>query len=74
MSESILLNSAISSGFLFQNSRKNLGPSYMTDLDFGDCFGRENPLSYSQRNEVYFDELKVCMLKFRLIFNTYIEN
>ena len=33
-----LCNSAIKWGFLFQNSPKNLDLSYMTDLDFLDCF------------------------------------
>ena len=29
--------------FPFKNSPKNLDPSYKMDLDFWDCFGRENP-------------------------------
>ena len=28
--------------FFFQNNPKNLDPSYKTDLDFWDCFGRRN--------------------------------
>ena len=27
------------------NNSKDLDPSYKTDLDFWDCFGRENSLS-----------------------------
>ena len=33
--------------YLFQNNPKNLDPSSKMDLDFWDCFGREN-LSNSQ--------------------------
>ena len=29
-------------GFSFQNNAKYLDPSYKTDLDFRDSFGREN--------------------------------
>ena len=36
----------------FLNNPKDLDPSYKMDLDFGDCFGREKTLSYSQRNTV----------------------
>ena len=30
-------------GFHFQNNPENLEPSYKMDLDFLDCFGKENP-------------------------------
>ena len=33
------------------NNPKNLDPSYMTDLDFLDCFRRKNPF-YNTRNTV----------------------
>ena len=32
--------------FPFQNNPKDLDPSYKMDLDFWDCFGRENPILY----------------------------
>ena len=38
----------------FLNSPKDLDPSYKMDLDFWDCFGRKQTLSYNQRNMVLF--------------------
>ena len=32
-------------GFPFQNNPKNLDQSYKMDLDFWDCFLKENPIS-----------------------------
>ena len=32
--------------FLFQNSPKNPDPSYKMDLDFWDCFEKENTIIY----------------------------
>ena len=37
----------------FLNNPKDLDPSYKTDLDLWDCFGRKKTLSYNQRNTVY---------------------
>ena len=31
---------------------KDLDPSYKTDLDIWDCFGRKKTLSYNRRNRV----------------------
>ena len=42
MYESVIRNFATVRGFSFQNNLKNLDPSYKMDLDFWDCFGREN--------------------------------
>ena len=36
------VNSAIRRAFLFQKNVKNLSSSYMMDLDFWNCFGKEN--------------------------------
>ena len=36
------VNSAIRWAFLFQNNAKNLSSSYMMDLDFWNCFGKES--------------------------------
>ena len=37
--------------FLFRNNPKNLDPTYTTNLEFLDCFERENP-SCNRRNKV----------------------
>ena len=42
--------------FLFQNDPKNVDPSYKTDLDFWDCFGKENkkyPMKYDKLPKKY---------------------
>ena len=39
-------------GFTLPNNPKDLDPSDKTDLDFWDCFGRKNTLSYKRRNTV----------------------
>ena len=36
----------------FQNSLKDLDPSYKTDLDLWDCFGRKKNPSYIRGNTV----------------------
>ena len=36
----------------FLNNPKDLDPSYKTDLDLWDCFGRKSTPSYIQRNTV----------------------
>ena len=36
----------------FLNNLKDLDPSYQTDLDFWDCFGRGKSSSYKRRNTV----------------------
>ena len=37
----------------FLNNSKDLDPFYKTDLDFWDCFGRKQNLSYNQIHMVF---------------------
>ena len=37
-------------GFSFKIIPKNLDPSYNMDVNFKDCFQRENPTCYKERN------------------------
>ena len=37
----------------FLDNPKDLDPSYKTNLDLWDCFGKKNIPSYNQRNMVY---------------------
>ena len=36
----------------FLNNYKDLDPSYETDLDFWDCFGKKKNPSYNRRNAI----------------------
>ena len=49
---SVLCNFAIIQVLPFQNNPKDLDPSYKTDLDLWDCFGRKKNPSYIQGNTV----------------------
>ena len=46
------MNLAVIQVLLFLNNPKDLDPSYKMDLDFWECFGRKQTLSYNQRNTV----------------------
>ena len=50
MTKSVLLNFAITPILPFLNNPKDLDPSYKTDLDLWDCFGRKKTQSYNRRN------------------------
>ena len=52
--ESVLCNFAVIRVLPFLNKPKDLDPSYKTDLDFWDCFGRKKTPSYKRRNTVSF--------------------
>ena len=51
-------------GFHFQNNLENLDPSYKTDLDSEDCFGRkcyETDLDFTEclrRDPAYIQEIR----------------
>ena len=43
----------------FLNDPKDLDPSYKTDLDLCDCFGRKKTPSYNRRNTVVINRLQL---------------
>ena len=52
ISISVLWNFAIRPNLPFLNNPKDLDPSYKTDLDLWDCFGRKKTPSHNRRNTV----------------------
>ena len=50
--KSVLFNFAVIWVLPFLNNPKDLDPTYKTDLDFWDCFGRKKTPSYKRRNTV----------------------
>ena len=49
----------------FLNNPKDLDPSYKTDLDLWDCFGRKKTPSYNRRNTVKSQHIIVNGYTFR---------
>ena len=57
--KSVLFNFAVIRVLPFLNNPKDLDPSYKTDLDFWDCFGRKKTPSYKRRNTVTESLMKI---------------
>ena len=58
--KSVLFNFAVIRVLPFLNNPKDLDPSYKTDLDFWDCFGRKKGPSYKRRNMVLHVDRDKC--------------
>ena len=59
--KSILCNIIINGRFHLQNNPKDLDPSYKTDLDLSDCYGREKHSFYNRQNTVNFCNCNVTL-------------